>query len=132
MDPMPICESERPICAEYIGYFEHRRKLENIGAGAIARLTSQHSLANLFMSSVGIKGVETSEPLHLLPSANLTVNLNPPPDIMQAHGLYQWWRPDLNLSGLRKHRLHCLLRVINCMMPADYLRNNTIGFTSRL
>ncbi|XP_022720042.1 GDSL esterase/lipase At4g10955-like [Durio zibethinus] len=95
--PCLFVNQKDPICAEYIGYFEHRRKLENIGAGAIARLTSQHSLANLFMSAVGMKGVETSEPLHLLPSANLTVNLNPPPDIMQAHGLYQWWRPDLNL-----------------------------------
>ncbi|XWS57708.1 hypothetical protein CRYUN_Cryun09bG0196800 [Craigia yunnanensis] len=87
-----------PICSEYIGYFKHRKKLEDIGAGALSRLTSQHSLGTLFMSAVGIKGVETSEPLHLLPSAYLTVNLSPSQDFMQAHGLYQWWRPNLNLN----------------------------------
>ncbi|XVF31070.1 hypothetical protein REPUB_Repub16aG0113700 [Reevesia pubescens] len=84
-----------PICSEYIGYFEHMKKLEDCGAGRIARLSSQHSLSHLFMNAVGMKGVETSEPLHLLPSANLTVNLNS----SGGHHLCQWWRPDLNLKS---------------------------------
>lgn len=85
------------LCSEYIGYFEHRKKMEEIGAGAIERLATQHSLGGLFMSVVG-KGVEAAEPLHLLPSANLTVNLSPSNDFKQAHGIHQWWRPDLNLK----------------------------------
>ncbi|GMI88816.1 hypothetical protein like AT2G05260 [Hibiscus trionum] len=87
-----------PICAEYIGYFEHRRKLEDMGAGKLARLTSQHSLGNIAMNAVGLKGFQTSEPLHLLPSANLTVNLSSTRDLSKDHGINQWWRPDLNLS----------------------------------
>ncbi|XVE89937.1 hypothetical protein DITRI_Ditri20bG0036300 [Diplodiscus trichospermus] len=87
-----------PICSEYIGYFEHRKKLQDLGAGSIARLTSQFSLGNMFMSAAGIKGVENSEPLHLLPSANLTVNLSPSEDFLEAHELCQWWRNDLNLK----------------------------------
>lgn len=85
------------LCSEYIGYFEHRKKMEEIGAGAIERLATQHSLGGLFMSVVG-KGVETAKPLHLLPSANLTVNLSPSNDFKQAHGIHQWWRPDLSLK----------------------------------
>ncbi|XP_039010946.1 GDSL esterase/lipase At4g10955-like [Hibiscus syriacus] len=86
------------ICSEYVGYFEHRKKMEEIGAGAIERLATQHSLGGLFMSVVG-KGAEVAEPLHLLPSANLTVNLSPSNDFKQAHGIHQWWRPDLNLKS---------------------------------
>ncbi|KAE8705534.1 NC domain-containing-related-like protein [Hibiscus syriacus] len=47
---------------------------------------------------VGVQGVESSEPLHLLPSANLIVNLSPSQDFKQARGLCQWWRPDLDLK----------------------------------
>ncbi|XP_022721493.1 GDSL esterase/lipase At4g10955-like [Durio zibethinus] len=85
------------ICSEYVGYFEHRKKMEEIGAGAIERLATQHSLGGLFMSVVG-RGAEAPEPLHLLPSANLTVNLTPSQDFKQAHGIHQWWRPDLQLK----------------------------------
>ncbi|KAK8564927.1 hypothetical protein V6N13_020057 [Hibiscus sabdariffa] len=97
-----------PICAEYIGYFEHRRKLEDKGAGCVARETSQYSLT---MKAVGKKDIERREPLHLLPSASLTVNSDPCPDCNSAHSLRklkclaahhalaQWWRPDLNLSS---------------------------------
>ncbi|XVF51304.1 hypothetical protein PTKIN_Ptkin04bG0174300 [Pterospermum kingtungense] len=85
------------LCSEYVGYFEHRKKMEEIGAGAIERLATQHSLGGLFMSVVG-KGADASEPLHLLPSANLTVNLTPSQDFKQAHGIHQWWKSDLQLK----------------------------------
>ncbi|KAE8728494.1 GDSL esterase/lipase [Hibiscus syriacus] len=100
--PCLFVNREDPICSEYIGYFEHRRKLESFGFGgkSIARQTSQSSLGNLVLNAVGVQGVESSEPLHLLPSANLTVNLSscPSQDFKQAHGLCQWWRPDLDLK----------------------------------
>ncbi|KAE8708197.1 Dynamin-related protein 1B [Hibiscus syriacus] len=85
------------LCSEYIGYFENRKKMEEIGAGAIERLATQHSLRDLLMSVVK-RGDEAAEPLHLIPSAYLMVNLIPSQDFKQAHGIQQWWRPDLHLK----------------------------------
>ncbi|KAH7863441.1 hypothetical protein Vadar_017599 [Vaccinium darrowii] len=84
------------ICSEYIGYFEHRKKMEDIGAGYVERLATQNSLGGLVMSAMG-KGSE--EPLHLIPSANLIVNLVPAQDFKQAHGIHQWWGPDPKLQS---------------------------------
>ncbi|GJN17820.1 hypothetical protein PR202_gb04918 [Eleusine coracana subsp. coracana] len=39
-----------------------------------------------------------NEPLHLFPSAVLTVNRGPALDFKAAHGIHQWWRPDLCLD----------------------------------
>uniref|UniRef100_A0A2P2M4J8 GDSL esterase/lipase At4g10955 n=1 Tax=Rhizophora mucronata TaxID=61149 RepID=A0A2P2M4J8_RHIMU len=78
------------ICAEYIGYFEHRKIMDDIGIGAVERLATQNSLGGLFMSYMG----RETEALHLIPSANLTVNLTPAQDFKEAHGIHQWWRPD--------------------------------------
>lgn len=82
------------ICSEYVGYFEHRRKMEEIGAGSIEKVASQNSLASLMMSAFG----KESEPLHLIPSASLTVNFTPPQNFKEAHGIHQWWKPDLRLE----------------------------------
>ncbi|KAJ8764840.1 hypothetical protein K2173_010305 [Erythroxylum novogranatense] len=82
------------ICSEYIGYFEHRKTMDDIGIGAIEKLATQHSLGGLLMSAVG----KDSEPLHLIPSANLVVNMSPAPHFKEAHGIHQWWRPDLALQ----------------------------------
>ncbi|KAJ4955662.1 hypothetical protein NE237_012445 [Protea cynaroides] len=79
------------ICSEYFDYFEHRKEMEEIGARRIGRLATQNSIGNLLF------GKNDSEPLHLLPSANLTINLNPSQDLTRAHGIRQWWRPDLHL-----------------------------------
>ncbi|XP_028757755.1 GDSL esterase/lipase At4g10955-like isoform X2 [Neltuma alba] len=84
------------ICSEYVGYFEHRRRMQEIGAGGIERLASQNSLTGLLMSA---SGKESSEPLHLIPSANLTVNVTPSRDFKEAHGIHQWWQPDLHLES---------------------------------
>ncbi|PKI51751.1 GDSL esterase/lipase At4g10955 [Punica granatum] len=84
------------ICAEYVGYFEHRKKMEQIGAGAIERLASQHSMGTLIMNA---KGNREAEALHLIPSANLTVNTSPSEDFKAAHGIHQWWRLDLDLQS---------------------------------
>ncbi|XP_076885168.1 GDSL esterase/lipase At4g10955-like isoform X2 [Bidens hawaiensis] len=84
------------ICSEYIGYFQHRRKMEGIGAGGVERLAAQHSIAGLFMDAIG---KESHEPLHLLPSANVTVNLSPARDLKEAHGVHQWWRCDQQLES---------------------------------
>ncbi|XP_010267634.1 PREDICTED: GDSL esterase/lipase At4g10955 [Nelumbo nucifera] len=83
------------ICSEYVGYFEHRKNMEKIGAGGIEKLAMQNSIGSLFMAAMG----KQAEPLHLLPSANLTINLSPSPDFKRAHGIHQWWRPDLHLKS---------------------------------
>ncbi|XP_071693662.1 GDSL esterase/lipase At4g10955-like [Rutidosis leptorrhynchoides] len=84
------------ICSEYIGYFGHRVKMGNIGAGGVERLAAQHSIAGLFMDAIG---KESHEPLHLIPSANLTVNLKRARDLKEAHGIHQWWRRDQQLES---------------------------------
>ncbi|CAJ1937250.1 unnamed protein product [Sphenostylis stenocarpa] len=86
------------ICSEYIGYFEHRRRMEEIGAGGIERLATQNSLGGLLMSAFG----KESEPLHLIPSASLTVNITPSRDFKEAHGIHQWWKADLQVE----HKLY--------------------------
>lgn len=83
-----------PICSEYVGYFEHRKKMEKIGASGIEKVATQNSIGALLMNAFG-KG---SEPLHLIPSASLTINWSHNQDFKQAHGIHQWWRPDLNLE----------------------------------
>ncbi|KAJ4825542.1 hypothetical protein Tsubulata_024842, partial [Turnera subulata] len=84
------------LCSEYIGYFQHRNKMSEIGFGfgAVERLATRNSFRGLIMSAFG----KESEPLHLLPSASLTVNLTPSHGFREAHGIHQWWRPDLNLQ----------------------------------
>ncbi|KAI3789259.1 hypothetical protein L2E82_02051 [Cichorium intybus] len=62
-----------PICAEYIGYFEHREKMEEIGVGRIKRIATRHSIGSLVSGTMG----RDSEPLHLLPMAYMTVNSSP-------------------------------------------------------
>ncbi|CAA2996842.1 GDSL esterase/lipase At4g10955 [Olea europaea var. sylvestris] len=84
------------VCSEYIGYFDHRKKMEEIGIGGIERLATQHSIGGLLLNAMG---KESDEPLHLIPSANLTVNHTPSQDFKDAHGIHQWWRPDLNLES---------------------------------
>ncbi|XP_044476270.1 GDSL esterase/lipase At4g10955-like [Mangifera indica] len=83
------------ISSEYVGYFEHRKKMEEIGAGDIERLATQHSLGALFMNVMG----KESQPLHLIASAILTVNATPSQDFKQAHGIHQWWKPDMHLQS---------------------------------
>ncbi|CAJ2650741.1 GDSL esterase/lipase At4g10955-like [Trifolium pratense] len=88
------------ICSEYVGYFEHRRKMEEIGAGSIEKIATQNSISSLMMSAFG----KESDPLHLIPSAILTVNFTRPKSFKEAHGIHQWWKPDLNLdSKLHKY-----------------------------
>ncbi|XVE89935.1 hypothetical protein DITRI_Ditri20bG0036100 [Diplodiscus trichospermus] len=97
--PCLFVNQKDPLCSGYIGYIEHRKKLQDRGGEPTAMLTRHISLTNLALSEAGIKGVETSKPLHLLPSANLTVNRSPSKDFFRAHKLCQWWRHDLNLKS---------------------------------
>ncbi|KAI3940091.1 hypothetical protein MKW92_040058 [Papaver armeniacum] len=93
------------ICSEYIGYFEHRDRMEYLGVSGIERLATQTSVTGLLKSAIG----REPEVIHVVPSANLTINRSPSwelPTFMQAHGLQQWLRDDLLLqSKIYQYRL---------------------------
>ncbi|PPD79064.1 hypothetical protein GOBAR_DD24005 [Gossypium barbadense] len=109
-DPFTSLSSWRPylfvnpsdlICSGYIGYFEHRKKMEEIGAGKIERVATQ---VGSLLSGSGLQRSE-SEPLHLIPSAHLTINLRHSPDFKHAHGIHQWWDNGfIGLSELHEYR----------------------------
>lgn len=84
------------ICSEYIGYFEHRKKMEEIGAAKIERLATRSSIGSLFSDVFG----KDAEPFDLLPCAILTINLTPSPDLRSSHGLEQWWNPNFHFRTI--------------------------------
>lgn len=94
------------ICSGYIDYFQRRRNMEEIGAGNIQRLATQNSIRCLFLSAIG----KESDPYHLLPSANLTVNSSSAEEsLMEAHALHQWWKLDMHLQTARyEFRRSCI------------------------
>ncbi|KAL3738337.1 hypothetical protein ACJRO7_019807 [Eucalyptus globulus] len=84
------------VCFEYIGYFGYgnwmrKHRLENI-----YKFASQYSLRSLLFMS---KKEAQTEPLHLIPSANLTINSKPPKRFLSAHGISEWWKPNLELES---------------------------------
>ncbi|KAJ3695056.1 hypothetical protein LUZ60_000433 [Juncus effusus] len=83
------------ICSEYLGYFEHRKKMEQIGAKNVGKIATKNSVKDLIFNVFG----NESEPLHLFPSAVLHVNWGDNRDFKSAHGIHQWWKPDLNLDS---------------------------------
>ncbi|CAN8252164.1 unnamed protein product [Cochlearia groenlandica] len=87
-----------PICSEYIGYFKHRNRMFEIGAGKIERIATRNSLRSLLSGGGGGGSCSdySSEPLHLLPSAYMTINTSKSPDFKRAHGIHQWWDPVFN------------------------------------
>ncbi|KAK4485358.1 hypothetical protein RD792_007997 [Penstemon davidsonii] len=83
-----------PICSEYVGYFEHREKMEKIGAGKIGKLATKHSIWSIVSSAMG----KNSEATHLIPSAYLSINCSSCNDYKEAHGIHQWWKLDLEFK----------------------------------
>lgn len=95
--PWLFVNSNDHICSEYVGYFEHREKMEEMGVGIIEKLATKNSITDLFFKALGGE----SEILHLIPSANLTINMSPYTDFKSSHCIHQWWRQDLNLKNKR-------------------------------
>ncbi|PKA45736.1 GDSL esterase/lipase [Apostasia shenzhenica] len=87
------------VYAEYIGYFDHRKKMVEIGAAGIGRLATQNSIGDLLLNAFG----QETDPIHLLPSANLIISTGHSPDFKRAHGIHQWWAKDLTLR-FEEHR----------------------------
>ncbi|GMY07520.1 GDSL esterase/lipase At4g10955-like [Fagus crenata] len=88
-----------PICGKYIGYFEHRITMKKKGHEKVERRATKTSLRSQFSRKIGYSNSEADEPLHLLPSADLTINRGPKQKIegahkiKGAHGIEQWWNP---------------------------------------
>jgi hypothetical protein len=76
------------ICSEYIGHFEQR-------GSRIEKIATQNPIRSHFMSAFG----KECEPLHLIPSTILTMNLTPQQNFIKAHRIDQWWKPDLQLES---------------------------------
>ncbi|KAL8232126.1 hypothetical protein R6Q57_001904 [Mikania cordata] len=84
-----------PICAEYIGYFQHRDKMDDMRMGKIERIAANHSIVSLGSRAIG----RESESLHVLPTAYLTVNLSLTKGVKKAHKIHQWWQQDFEGSS---------------------------------
>ncbi|XP_057546076.1 GDSL esterase/lipase At4g10955-like [Amaranthus tricolor] len=88
--PYLFLNPKDPICCEYIGYFEHREKMEGWGVGGVERIATKTSVLSLVSAALGRDG----EAVHLIPSAFITKNvIVKEQDFMAAHGLLQWWEP---------------------------------------
>ncbi|KAG7551728.1 Fungal lipase-like domain [Arabidopsis thaliana x Arabidopsis arenosa] len=95
-----------PICAGYIDYFKHKTFMSKIGASKIEKAGAGKSVRSLLMGKSSSSDLST-EPLHLLPSADMIVNKNKPTKSMTAHGLHQWWERD---SAMRENWESCCIR----------------------
>ncbi|KAJ7965353.1 GDSL esterase/lipase [Quillaja saponaria] len=85
------------ISSGYIDYFAHREKMEKIGAGKIEKLATKHTVESLLSGAILDR---ISEPLHLLPSAELTINKSDSTNFRKAHGIEQWWDPTIHCPSL--------------------------------
>ncbi|KAL8252009.1 hypothetical protein R6Q59_035702, partial [Mikania micrantha] len=83
------------ICVEYIGSFQHRDKMDDIGMGKIERIAAKDSIVSLGSRAVG----RESEPLHLLLTAYLTMNRSLAKGVKKAHKIHQWWQQDFEGSS---------------------------------
>ncbi|CAN7024281.1 unnamed protein product, partial [Brassica oleracea var. botrytis] len=88
------------ICSESIGLLKYKKIMAYVGLGKFESLGAAISLRCLVL------GVESGEPIQLLSSADMTVNMNksdvdttnvlkkPWYKLKRAHGLEQWWEPN--------------------------------------
>ncbi|XP_042480176.1 GDSL esterase/lipase At4g10955-like [Macadamia integrifolia] len=79
------------ICSEFIGYFENRKRMEEFGGRELLELTALNSIPNLLL-------VKTeSEPMHVLPSADLIIYSSPSlKSTLHAHELCHWWSKEVS------------------------------------
>ncbi|KAG8390416.1 hypothetical protein BUALT_Bualt01G0081000 [Buddleja alternifolia] len=86
-----------PICGEYIGYFEHRKKMKLIGLQEAEKVATKYSVTNTLLSAA--RGKVASPAAHLIPSANLTISSTSSRCFIKAHKLRQWWSQDSQLES---------------------------------
>ncbi|KAH6812844.1 hypothetical protein C2S51_021862 [Perilla frutescens var. frutescens] len=93
--PNLFINTSDPICSPFIRYFEHREYMESRGLGGIERVATVSSIRTMMLFAAGVEGCEA---LRLVPSAYLTVNVARSNDFKEAHGITQWWRPDVQFN----------------------------------
>lgn len=77
-----------PICCEYIGHFEHRGRMKELGMDKVDFIVSKNSLMSMLVA-LGRDG----EAPHLVPSALLTKNMMAlEQSFKEAHCVEQWWK----------------------------------------
>ncbi|XP_041010021.1 GDSL esterase/lipase At4g10955-like [Juglans microcarpa x Juglans regia] len=95
--PHLFVNSDDAVTAEYIGYFENRKKLQGLGDGEIQKLAMQNPIRNLIKCAAF--GKDSEDTLHLLPSAYLTVIYGgPSKNFRDAHRIHQWWNPNFRFD----------------------------------
>ncbi|XP_047326725.1 GDSL esterase/lipase At4g10955-like [Impatiens glandulifera] len=91
-----ICvHKEDLICSEYQSYFNDMKKMVENGMADIAHIAARISTIHFWRK---IMGKKSDIPLHLLPSAKLII-INRAQGILDAHKLYQWWKPNLEFDA---------------------------------
>ncbi|GAA0141617.1 hydrolase [Lithospermum erythrorhizon] len=71
-----------------ISYFKQREKMNMIGLGGIENLATKNSAITLVGELVG----KDRKPIHLIPSAYLTIAKGSFWHPLKAHGIKQWWQ----------------------------------------
>lgn len=76
------------ICSGFIGYFQHRTRMEAIGLGQLEKIATQNSYTSLISDGLRLKG---DLPADTLPSARLVINRKQYTSTKAAHKLREWW-----------------------------------------
>ncbi|KAI4334825.1 hypothetical protein L6164_013534 [Bauhinia variegata] len=78
------------ICSGFIGYFQNRENMKQLGMGGFEKLASQECIIRNVFSTRKI------EPAHLLAAAKLNINASDPlTNLKSDHSLQQWWTANL-------------------------------------
>ncbi|ESQ31962.1 hypothetical protein EUTSA_v10005574mg [Eutrema salsugineum] len=107
--PYLYVNSQDIICSEYIGYFKHKTIMSKIGVSKIESRGARSSIRSLLVQRRRTSSPSdlSTEPLHLLLSADMTINRNNPSESKTVHGLHQWWEQD---PALRANWESCCIR----------------------
>ncbi|KAH7281921.1 hypothetical protein KP509_35G003400 [Ceratopteris richardii] len=83
-----------PICSSYISYFNTHEFMQRIGASSFAHMTAPVSLRGTLQQFF----LNDCKPFHLVPCAILHVVNKRCAKLVRAHGLHQWWWPDIEVD----------------------------------
>lgn len=83
-----------PVCSSYVSYFNSHDFMQQIGAGALAQLAAPVSLQGTIQQYF----FGDCKAFHLIPCAHLHVVSEGSEKLVRAHGLHQWWWPELEVD----------------------------------
>lgn len=97
--PQLFVNKDDVVCSGYIGYFKYQKGMLKYGLEDFAKFASQYSVRSMLVNVYRSENEARVEPSHLIPSANLTINLKPPKSFLSAHGISEWWKLNLELES---------------------------------